>query len=387
MKRVKNTILIAISVIFFSWRKKDHNLFIFNSFKNERYDFNSKYFFEYLICNSSYSCKFIINNEFLRNYLNKEVGEFFISTSSLKHLKEIWRAGVWITSTGMPIRLNFFHKDRVIVNLWHGVPLKKIGLLDHNISIIRKLIIKRVYSKCYSFISTSSKNLITVMADSFLVSKDKIRVLGQPRNDKLLCKSPSKIEDYFENIPLYKKIILYAPTFRENTCTNFFPFNDRNLSEVDRFLEENQLIIFIRNHPLEKGLDELSSLKRIFFINSDKVDDIMEALKLFDLLITDYSSIFIDYLILERPIVFLDYDREDYLSSRGLNFDYDEVTPGPKPKSQKQFLLEIKHLLSDKTYFYEERKKVNEFFNAINEGSCKRTLIEIEKELCEINKS
>ena len=61
------------------------------------------------------------------------------------------------------------------------------------------------------------------------------------------------------------------------------------------------------------------------------------VLGIFDLLVTDYSSIYIDYLLTEKPIVFLPYDKEQYLEGRGMNFGYDEVTPGPKPETMRSF--------------------------------------------------
>ena len=88
---------------------------------------------------------------------------------------------------------------------------------------------------------------------------------------------------------------------------------------------------------------------------------------MFDLLITDYSSIYIDYLLLERPILFLPYDREAYLKTRGFNFDYDEVTPGPKPKSYAEFLNSIEGLLYNEMNYVENRKKIERKFNKIQE--------------------
>ena len=84
------------------------------------------------------------------------------------------------------------------------------------------------------------------------------------------------------------------------------------------------------------------------------------------MLITDYSSIYIDYLLTEKPVVFLPYDKDDYLKDRGLNFKYDLVTPGPKPESFENFKNEVNRLLNDSSYYYGERHKINIFFNEIN---------------------
>lgn len=384
---LKKIFLTIIAIFFYGWRLKKYNLVIFNSYKNKRFDFNSKYLFLYMIKNTKYNCKFIINDNHLRKKLTTEIGNYFISDDNLKDLKKIFTAGVWITSTGFPIITPFFQKDRIIINLWHGVPLKKVGLSIQT-SKVKKILAKWLCYKNYTFISTTSKNIIDVMSKNFEVPESKIRVLGQPRNDLLNKKQKrDEIKKIFPNLPIFKKIILYAPTYRDGKKTKIFPFPNFKIENLEKFLDENEYIIFLRTHKLEKGLKNLKNSKRIQVLNEDKVDDILEILNIFDLLITDYSSIYIDFLILNRPIIFLDYDRKIYLETRGLNFDYDVVTPGPKPKDIKEFQDEIFKLLNSTSYFKNERKKMNMFFNDITQKSSYSTLLEIEKEIRTIKKN
>lgn len=98
----------------------------------------------------------------------------------------------------------------------------------------------------------------------------------------------------------------------------------------------------------------------------------MEILNLFDLLITDYSSIYIDFLLTRKPIVFLPYDREEYLNERGMNFPYDQVTPGPKPKSLQEFLNSIEGLLYNHDGYVCQRAEMNQFFNEIQKPCCQK---------------
>ena len=141
------------------------------------------------------------------------------------------------------------------------------------------------------------------------------------------------------------------------------------------FLEENHIFLCIRMHLYDTtGCEWLKELdcpgSRIRFLNEDRVADIMEILNVFDLLITDYSSIYIDYLITEKPVLFLPYDREEYLKDRGLNFDYDKVTPGPKPKTFSQFLNSVYDLLYNHDSYVQLRKETNQFFNEIHAPCC-----------------
>src|SRR5699024_1507687 len=119
---------------------------------------------------------------------------------------------------------------------------------------------------------------------------------------------------------------------------------------LNKFLEENDLIIFIRTHQSESNLVSDYG-DRVKLINDDIIGDIMDIVNIFDLLITDYSSIYIDYLLTKKPIIFLPYDKDEYLSKRGLNFEYDEVTPGPKPTNYVDFEKELLALLYDKDYY------------------------------------
>lgn len=79
-------------------------------------------------------------------------------------------------------------QKRLIINLWHGVPLKKIALLDPNLKKAARIYFKKIFSENYTCILTTSHELIPLMARSFAVSEDKIKVWGQPRNDGLFQK-------------------------------------------------------------------------------------------------------------------------------------------------------------------------------------------------------
>ncbi|MEM8201763.1 CDP-glycerol glycerophosphotransferase family protein, partial [Morganella morganii] len=100
-------------------------------------------------------------------------------------------------------------------------------------------------------------------------------------------------------------------------------------------------------------------------------EEIMDVMPHFDLLITDYSSIYFDFLLLNKPIIFLPYDIETYQSQVGLNFDYNFSTPGPKPKTQNEFIHEIHQSLTNNEYFLEKRELINNYFNQVKYGSSK----------------
>ena len=87
-----------------------------------------------------------------------------------------------------------------------------------------------------------------------------------------------------------------------------------------------------------------------------------------------YLTIYIDFLLLNKPILLLPYDLQKYKTAIGINFDYDRISPGPKPKIFKSFKEELLKLLEDRNYYRTERVQVNNFFNEIKEDTLKKNL-------------
>lgn len=241
--------------------------------------------------------------------------------------------------------------------------------MENNYPLIKKLVFKPMISNNYDYIFTPSSNLIKIMANSFNTKESRIKVLGQPRNDGILNKSSAIISYMSTEYSSKTKHILYAPTFRDEYETELFPFPDFDIDKLNEFLTKNDIVIHLRVHQNEGSIVEKFLGGNILELNNDKVDDITNILNEFDLLITDYSSIYIDYLITHKPILFLPYDKNAYFKNRGLNFKYDTVTPGPKPMNQKQFLIDVEKLFYNTNYYLEERVKLNNYFNEVSSDS------------------
>lgn len=377
IEKISSIVLSTLVRITMLFQEKDYSTWVFSSSYNKKFNYNSRYLFEYVLENEKHITPlFVINDDKLRGKLQLYYGEkFFTDSLSIKGMKRILKSGVWFTSAGLPIYGFKLNRKRLIINLWHGVPLKKIALLENKISIIKKMYFKFIFSNNYSYIITTSKNLINIMAKSFDVKKEKVEVLGQPRNDLLFERNNRNqiLNNLYIELPHYNKTILYAPTFREYGNTKLFPFEDFDINELNNFLYEKKIILFIRLHQSEiANIDLFKKSERIFFINEDKIADIMKILNIFDLLITDYSSIYIDFLLLERPMIFLPYDKNEYFYKRGFNFDYDEVTPGPRTDNLEGFKKEISLLLDNENYYHKERENVNLFFNEIVHGNSRK---------------
>ena len=365
MGKAKN-LLFTACLEHFGQIRPDSHIWLFSSTDNSHYNYNSRYLFEYVKENlPEITPLFVINDPELRNSFSSKYGkQYFIETESIQGIRQALSAGVWFTSAGLPAYGTGLHKKRLIINLWHGVPLKKIALLDPNLKKAARIYFKKIFSENYTCILTTSHELIPLMARSFAVSEDKIKVWGQPRNDGLFQKNDCHeiLGQLFPDLPEYTKTVLYAPTFRDYGQVQLFPFKDFDQKQLEAFLEEKNMLLFIRTHVAEQGSAAPYLGKRIRFLGNEQAEDVTGILNIFDCLITDYSSIYIDYLLTDKPMIFLPYDRQQYLDGRGMNFDYDDVTPGPKPETFNDFL----DALSPKEDFWKsERTRVNRLFNEI----------------------
>ena len=353
---------------------------VFSSVHNRTFNYNSSYLFLYVKehCPEIHPY-YVMNDDKKREELGEKYGkEYFLDGKTMAGIRKILSCKVWFTSTAPPLYGVGFRKKYVILNLWHGIPLKKIGMEQKNLSWFTRKYYKYLFADNYEGVVTTSAHLVHIMSRSFLVEPERIKVWGQPRNDVLFSSNSEGkgLEEVFSGeLPPYEKVVLYAPTFRDHEPTQLFPFQDMDRERLCQWLEEKKIFLCIRLHLYDQtGYQWIQELdrtgSRIRFLNEDRTVDIMEALKEFDLLITDYSSIYMDYLLTGKPILFLPYDQEAYLKERGMNFPYDQVTPGPKPKTFQEFLNSMEDLLYNHDGYVRQRESVNNFLNEIQRPCC-----------------
>ena len=353
---------------------------VFSSVHNRTFNYNSSYLFLYVKehCPEIHPY-YVMNDDKKREELGEKYGkEYFLDGKTMVGILKILSCKVWFTSTAPPLYGMGFRKKYVILNLWHGIPLKKIGMEQKNLSWFTRKYYKYFFADNYEGVVTTSSHLVDIMSRSFLVEPERIKVWGQPRNDVLFSSNSEGkgLEEVFSGeLPPYEKVVLYAPTFRDHEPTQLFPFQDMDRERLCQWLEEKKIFLCIRLHLYDQtGYQWIQELdrtgSRIRFLNEDRTVDIMEALKEFDLLITDYSSIYMDYLLTGKPVLFLPYDQEAYLKERGMNFPYDQVTPGPKPKTFQEFLNSMEDLLYNHDGYVRQRESVNNFLNEIQRPCC-----------------
>jgi len=369
----------------YEFAAKAKNTVVFSGYNNLKYNFNSKYLFEYFLANAcQYKVYFIIDNDALREELNRTVGPYFITTKKFSHLAIIFTAFTWITSGGLPIRIPYVNRHRVVVNLWHGLPFKGIGLMNGENSFIQNVLIRFIYSR-YDLVSATSELFQQIMSRSFAVPVERVKILGQAWNDQLwnrqdkvgfLCRT---YDLSFKALP-DDRFVLYAPTWRATSSTCFFPFPDFSLERFQDFLEENRIVLCLRTHQLDSNnIEKYRSCRRILLLNEDKVPDIMCVLNNFDALISDYSGIIFDFLLLDRPIILLPYDKEEYVSTRKVNMDFSVLECVPSPQTMENFMAMLSSVgknmpitpkqqrLKTVCHFWQDDRSCERHLNAIAE--------------------
>lgn len=373
------SVLAQFFEVFSQFKKLNNKIIIFNSSRNNNYNFNSKYLFEYLLEEHKEFCVFfVINNQQLRKQLTEEIGPYFISTLSISGILQSSKAGLWVSSVMESPYLVFpwiKNRRRYYYHIGHGVPLKKIGLSEEEIPLLKYL--NRYFrTRIYTHVLSYSQSFKPVMENAFKKKGLNYVYLGQPRNDNLsIGKSEaiSRIKETYPHIKDNSTFVLYAPTWRNYSQARFFPFEDLEPSHLNDILIEQNVFLFLREHPYHKFQirDGFLNQSNILSFNADKFSEVMEYLVVFDKLITDYSSIYLDFLCLNRPIAFIPYDKKDYIKYTGFTYDYDKITPGLKINEKNQFLK----FLTDEDDFVDRRFDVAELVNVKAYNNCRENAL------------
>ncbi len=348
---------------------KNKKRIIFNSTRNEYYNYNSKYLFEYFIKNHpEFECKFVINDGKKRKELNEKFGKennYFIETESLRGILYALSAKLWVTSAlETPVGGLFQKINRRVFHLGHGAYFRSALFLEKKLPWHKRLYYHIVKNN-FSHHLITSEAIAKIAPKMFGCKPEQIVIAGEPMNDMLFNPKELLLKSIFGKDILEHQNILYAPTWRQDGSLKLFPFDDMDWDNLVAFLEENNINIFLRLHPsYEEDLTFYTEkTDKIKILDSSTVEDINEVIGLFDMIVTDYSSIFAGYLMLGKPLLFLPYDFEKYNSTIGFVLPYEEAAAGPKPKSYEAFKNEVIKLFQDETYYHEERTKANALFN------------------------
>ena len=324
-----------MSFLFRAWGlflRLDDNLVVFVSFMGKGFNDSPKVIYEYLQVHEDYKqYHYVWAFESPEKYPDIES----VKIDSMKYFKTVLKAKYWITNTNIERGLKFKRKKQVYLNTWHGIALKHIGndcpgRKDYNFKTINHLVVSGRYDE-------------EVWKSAFNADERTYLKCGMPRNEELWLSDDEKKQAMKQklNIPADKKVILYAPTWRESTNKGK-SYDIKPPIHFDIWKQElgDEYVVLFRAHH---------QTTRILGVQFDEfvrdasdypaVNDLMIAS---DLLITDYSAIAFDYSILCRPIFCYAYDYDEYLAERGTYFEIDDRYPNKSCRAEGELLLSIK---------------------------------------------
>ena len=365
---------------------KKKNLVICGSHDAKYANGNSRVLFEYLVENHpEFEVWYWLRDAHLQDnpVFVEQYGDHVLSNKRLASMWKFLRARFLTATHGTPD----FHPcmfaivwgRKKIIQLFHGTPCKGGCYAEKAIPRYWAALEAYPFQHIFAVLPVASKIAAYHTMTSFNVRYDKFLFSGQARNDHLVSGvRRADVRSMVDLPPDTEKVILYAPTFRRYAETEFFPFPDRNLDRLKKFLEEHKAVMLLRAHYVELArVQELEDHQRLFAFNMDRCHEVTDVLPDVDVLITDYSSIFYDYLLLDRPLIFLPYDLDEYQKRRVILYDdYDDWTPGAKPTTQEEFQVALQQAFSGYDAWGEGRKRVNKLMNFCQTGNTCECLVQ-----------
>lgn len=370
---------------------RDKKLWIFSSWFGKRYSDSSKALFEYVSAHKKdIRCVWILRDKALVKELRGKGIEAYMD-NSIPAIFLALRAGKFFSITGDEFSLRYIN-GADFYEIWHGMPLKQI-LNNDDLGVGRYGKIGRLkkrltcfkwnsflwYEKLYT--CTSSDFFTPILSSAFGLPEERILKTGLPRCDKMFA--PQK-EDLIEDIrQKYHgcKIVLYMPTFRTSSWTGeiFNPFSKDysfNHEEFHKVLSENNIVFLFKPHFYDlKVLESKEKSDRFITISDEDFEDLYSLLGQIDILMTDYSSVYFDFIPTKKPVILAPFDLENYTSTaRKLYFDYSEVD-GEKAKDWN----EIFSMLRNKKYRPASEESIRKFSLYID-GKCSEKLCSILEE-------
>ncbi len=344
---------------------RSKKIWVFGSTFGRRFAENPKYLYLYTVQNQSKSTRaiWITHKPEIVELLQKEGYEAYLYHS----LKGIWyclRAKVYIFDNYAKDISFWLSGGAIKVNLWHGSGNKKTNH-DNLFDKVRhpknarekfKTFPRRLSDEKPShYTLATSDAMADIYTSAFQTTRKHIIVNGQPRNDMLVTNSEYTIEDIYTTqekalrtqISQYHEdgytVLAYMPTFRASE-TQFFDVMD--LAVFNDFLEQHKYVLILKPHSKSSIRKEAETIRYSNIVSADSDIDIYTFLRYIDFLIADYSSVYTDFMLLERPVVAFHFDYTSYCAdTRDSYIPFDEYMPEKKAYTMQELQALIPKVL------------------------------------------
>ena len=365
----------------------NENIILFESSNGRNYTGNPKSVYEEILnqgLDKEIKCvwSFDQTNTEIKGNAKKVKRSFF------KFLYYSLRSGAWVFDSRHLYYLRKNKKTKYI-QTWHGTPLKKLGLDMDYIDMSGNQDIKQYHddfrknTSLWQYLISQNSYSSEIFRHAFDFKGEMLEI-GYPRNDILINKNNAEDIDEIKtrlNIPKDKKVILYAPTWRDNEYYEKGKYKFATEMDFDQMKSElsDEYVLIVKFHYLVKENIDWSKYDD-FVIECDADWDIQELYLISDMMITDYSSVMFDYSLLKRPMIFYAYDLENYKNNlRDFYFDMINEVPGPICLTNDEMIGFIKNYTEEsyKMEFGEKYKNWSEKFNTFDDGNASKKVIDL----------
>lgn len=365
--------------------KVDDKMIIFVAYHGRGYACNPKYLHQYMLTQDQFK-DFKMVWAVRKFKITNIEGAKIIRYNGFKYFYYISKAKYWVINCKMPKHI-IKKENQVYLQTWHGTPLKRLA---HDIQAKEDTTFYRSQMSFkqmaatydddvskYDYMISPNAFSTEIFQSAFRIERERLIETGYPRNDYLTNLTKQQIVELREKykIPEGKKVILYAPTWRDNAYTHKgYTFELKaNFLRWKEVLGEEYVVLFKPHYLIVNKYKKDEELVD-FIYNIKAGKDINELYAIADILVTDYSSVFFDFANVHRPIYFYMFDLAEYAEElRGFYFDIYDTLPGDIIDDEETLL----HKIKVNNFDYERLAKFNEEFNHLQDGHASQRVIDI----------
>lgn len=365
-------------------RRKD--LWLFGSWFGQRYSDNSRAVYEYVLKNlEDVHPVWITHNNEVYERLKKEGKPVEMACSS-KGRRTCLKAGVSFITTS-PTELNAgYLNGSLMVWLWHGVGIKcamadeyrfkweKFSAFKKFKVRINRLLFPYEAAPRKDYVLNTSVFFNPSFCSMFEVGEDRLWNTGLPRNDALFSDVHETLALKMREKYPHARFVIYMPTHRLNARSgvpfNGFEFPDFHADEFLDFLEREDIVFFNKGHFYDREADIHLNGERFVNLTDNDYDNMYSFIKDMDILITDFSSIYCDFMLLGKPMILAPFDYDNFVArERSFEYDFDEQ------KAVKAYNWgELMDILRNRTYFAPPEDERAKFLSHIDGNNCERVV-------------
>ncbi|MCI8957145.1 MAG: bifunctional glycosyltransferase family 2 protein/CDP-glycerol:glycerophosphate glycerophosphotransferase [Eubacterium sp.] len=352
---------------------------IFESFMGRNYSGQPKYIYEYM--QKHYGDKYTYIWSVDKRGLKIPGKHKTVKRSGLRYFYYMNRSKYWILNMKQPLSVPK-REETILLETWHGTPLKRLAFdLNDVVGGVSNYKDKFYRQKeAWDYLLSDNPFSTEKFQSCFMYPKEKILEYGYPANDPLYApdreERAKKIKEKL-GIPLDKKVIMYAPTWRDDNYYEIGQFKFDLDLDVNRLEKEfgDEYVILLRLHYLVVEALDMSKYGD-FAVNGSAYDDVTDLYLITDILITDYSSVFFDFANLKRPVLYYTYDLERYRDVlHGFYLSMEDDLPGPMLLTNNDVVDAIKNIDKIEEQYKDRYEEFYNRFCCVDDGHASERVV------------